>query len=107
MFFKTNPLAWENIGKNIDRQIVGFDDSLMMVLVRFKKGAIGYVHQHFHSQATYIAEGTFEVTIENQKEVLSNGDSFFVPSNNQHGVVCLEDGILVDVFSPKREDLLK
>lgn len=107
MFFKTNPLAWENIGENIDRQIVGFDDSLMMVLVRFKKGAIGYVHQHFHSQATYIADGTFEVTIENQKEVLSNGDSFFVLSNDKHGVVCLEDGILVDVFSPKREDLLK
>lgn len=107
MFFKTNELEWENVGANIDRQIVGFDDHLMMVVVRFKKGAVGYLHQHFHSQATYIAEGIFEVTIENQIETLIKGDSFFVFSNKTHGVVCVEDGILVDVFNPKREDFLK
>lgn len=107
MFYQTNNLPWEAIDTGIDRQIVGFDDHLMMVNVRFKKGAIGYVHQHMHSQVSYVAEGMFEVNIANQTTVLSKGDSFFVPCNEKHGVVCLTDGILVDVFSPKRDDFIK
>lgn len=107
MFFKSAEIGWEKVDENIDRQIVGYDDSLMMVNVRFKKGGIGYLHQHFHSQVTYIAEGKFEITIENEKVVLEKGDSFFIPSNKMHGVVCLEDGILVDVFNPMREDFIK
>jgi quercetin dioxygenase-like cupin family protein len=106
MVYKASNLLWESVGDNIDRQIVGFDDHLMMVNVRFKKGAIGYLHQHFHSQATYVAEGLFEVSIDEDKTILSKGDSFFVPSNVKHGVVCIEDGILVDVFSPKRGDFI-
>ena len=107
MFFKTEEIAWESIEDNIERQIVGYDASLMMVTVRFKKGAIGYLHQHFHSQAAYVAEGKFEVVIENEKEVLKKGDSFYVAPNLEHGVVCLEDGLLIDVFSPMREDFIK
>lgn len=107
MFFKTEEIAWEAIEENIERQIVGYDASLMMVNVRFKKGAIGYLHQHFHSQAAYVAEGKFEVVIENEKEVLKKGDSFFIPTNKMHGVICLEDGLLIDVFSPMREDFIK
>ncbi len=107
MFFKSAEIGWEKVDENIDRQIVGYNDSLMMVNVRFKKGGIGYLHQHFHSQATYITEGKFEVTIESEKEILKKGDSFFIPTNLMHGVVCLEDGILVDVFNPMREDFIK
>lgn len=107
MFYETQNISWETVDENIDRQIVGFDDHIMMVNVRFKKGAIGYLHQHFHSQVTYVAEGSFEVTIADQTSVLSKGDSFFVPSNVKHGVVCIENGLLIDVFSPKREDLIK
>jgi quercetin dioxygenase-like cupin family protein len=36
--------------------------------------------------------------------VLKAGDVFHVPSNVIHGAVCLEKGVLVDVFSPMRED---
>jgi hypothetical protein len=30
-----------------------------------------------------------------------------MPSNVEHGVTALEDGILVDVFNPMRQDFLK
>ena len=106
MFFKTAENAWEKVGDGIERQIVGFDDTLMMVIVRFKKGSVGALHQHFHSQATFIAEGKFEVTVENETVILEKGDSFFITTNKIHGVVCLEDGVLIDSFSPAREDFL-
>jgi hypothetical protein len=31
---------------------------------------------------------------------------YFVPSDLEHGAVCLEDGELIDVFHPLREDFL-
>ncbi len=106
MFFETQDQPWEIIDDKIERQIVGYDDSLMMVIVRFKKDGIGYLHQHIHSQATYIAEGKFEVKIAGESKILKKGDSFFIPTNAEHGVVCLEDGILIDAFSPVRKDFL-
>ncbi|OWR15113.1 cupin domain-containing protein [Chryseobacterium sp. VAUSW3] len=107
MFLEQSNYSWEKIDENLDRALVGFDDSLMLTTVRFKKGGVGKVHQHIHSQAAYIAAGSFQVQIGETKKVLKAGDSFFLPSNIMHGVVCLEEGVLIESFSPAREDFLK
>ena len=106
IFFEESNQEWENVGDKIQRQIVGYDDTVMMVIVKFETGGIGTLHHHPHIQVTYVSEGSFEVTINNNKKTLKKGDSFFVPTNEVHGVVCLEAGILVDVFSPMREDFI-
>ena len=77
-----------------------------MVCVRFAKGAIGSLHHHVHRQITYIESGSFEVTIDGNKSILQKGDCFFVTPDLEHGVVALEQGMLVDVFTPCREDFL-
>lgn len=53
-------LDWEKPAPGIRRQIMGYDGQLMMVKVEFEKGAVGSMHQHYHSQATYVASGKFE-----------------------------------------------
>lgn len=106
VFFQTSTKEWEKVSEGIERQFVGYDTQIMMVKVRFEKGAIGYVHDHFHAQATYVASGKFEVTIGDEKKSLEAGDGFYIPPNVPHGAVCLESGILIDVFSPMREDFL-
>lgn len=103
-FFKEETNTWEEAGEGITRQFVGFNTQLMMVKVKFEKDAVGYVHDHFHSQATYIASGEFEITIEEKPKILKTGDGFFVQPNQKHGARCIEAGILIDVFSPVRED---
>lgn len=107
VFFEEEKTQWETVDDKIQRQIVGYDDSIMMVNVRFEKGGIGVLHNHVHIQVTHISEGKFEVTIGEEKKILKKGDSFFIPSNVIHGVVCLEAGMLIDVFSPMREDFIK
>ena len=72
----------------------------------FDEGAIGALHSHPHVQASYVAEGTFEVTIGDSMTVLSQGGSFIVPSNVVHGVKALTAGRLVDCFTPRRDDFL-
>ncbi len=107
MFLKSKEYNWQKIDENLERAIIGHDNSLMQTIVRFKKGGIGYLHQHIHSQVAFIVKGSFEVQIEKEKKVLHSGDTFFIPSNKMHGVVCLEEGILVESFSPMREDFFK
>lgn len=107
LFFKNEETEWEVVGEGIQRQIVGFDDRVMMVNVKFDEGAIGTLHSHHHTQVTHIAAGQFEVTIDGETEILKKGDSFYIPSNKIHGVVCLEEGMLIDVFSPIRENFMK
>ena len=64
------------------------------------------MHEHYHSQATYVVSGKFELTIGDKKEILSAGDGYYVAPYEWHGCVCLEAGILIDTFSPVRADFL-
>ena len=107
LFFLDSPRGEaEAIGEGLYRTLLGFDDKLMMAKVWFDKGAVGEVHAHHHSQVTYVVSGKFEVEVDGRKQVLEGGGCFFVPSMAMHGAVCLEPGILLDVFSPVREDFL-
>ncbi|SHJ07308.1 cupin domain-containing protein [Aquimarina spongiae] len=106
-FVSGKEIEWEQVGEGVHRQIMGYDDKLMLVNVKFDKGGIGVMHQHYHSQVTYVVSGKFEVTIGEEKKVLTTGDSFYIPPNVMHGAICLESGFLIDTFSPIREDFME
>lgn len=94
-------------GNGITRQLVGYDDNIMMVKVMFEKGSVGTPHTHSHAQTTYIISGKFEFTIGDTTQVLEAGDGFYAKPDILHGCKCLEKGELIDTFSPARADFLK
>jgi len=96
----------EDLGGGISRQILGYGPEIMVVRVWFEKGSVGDVHSHRHSQTTYVESGSFEVFIDGEKRVLGAGDSFYIAPHLSHGAVCLEAGVLIDTFSPLRDDFL-
>ncbi|MEL6672906.1 MAG: cupin domain-containing protein [Bacteroidota bacterium] len=100
-------LDWEEVGPGLRRKIMGYDNKIMLVKVEFKKGAVGVLHEHYHSQVTYVEAGEFKMRIGEEEKILKAGDSFYVPPHTLHGCVCEADGILIDVFSPHREDFLE
>lgn len=106
IFLRTSSRNWEKIEPKIKRKILGYDDKLMLVQVHFEKGGIGAEHKHHHSQSTLIASGVFEITIDGISQKLGKGDSFYVPPNTLHGAICLEEGELIDAFSPVRNDFI-
>lgn len=99
-------IAWEDAGNGVKRQIYGYDDKIMLVKAKFEKGAVGALHEHYHSQVTYVESGVFEMTIGSEVKIIKAGDGYYVPPHILHGCVCLEPGMLIDVFSPYREDFL-
>jgi quercetin dioxygenase-like cupin family protein len=100
-------ISWEDAGNGVQRQVYGYDDKIMLVKAKFVNGGVGPLHSHHHSQVTYVASGVFEMTIGDEKKIIRGGDGYYVPPHIIHGCVCLEEGMLVDAFSPHREDFLK
>lgn len=107
MFVKNSECRITDCEPGVTRKILAYSDELMMCEITFEKGARGNVHSHEHLQITYIAEGSFEFTIDGETKIVNKGYSVYMPSNSVHGVVCLEAGKLVDVFNPMRKDFLK
>lgn len=103
-FLEDVDVQWEMLSEKVKRKILVYDQQVMLVRVEFEKGGIGELHRHPHTQMTYIERGVFEVEIDGKKKILKKGDSFYVPSNSLHGVQCMENGTLMDIFSPLRED---
>lgn len=106
-FLEGSELQTVKVDGGMIRKLMGYDGQLMLLEVKFNKGDIGYAHQHFHSQCTYVVSGTFEVTIGEKTKILKAGDGFYVEPDMLHGAVCLEDGILIDTFSPMRLDFIQ
>jgi quercetin dioxygenase-like cupin family protein len=99
-------LAWHPTEPGVERQVLAYDPELMMVRVRFAAGAVGSLHQHPHRQVSYVAEGSFEVQIADERRVLGPGGTFIVEPDVMHGVVAREAGMLIDVFTPAREEFV-
>ncbi len=106
VFITDKDIAWETVAPGVKRKIMAYDEKLMVVKVAFETGGVGSIHQHVHTQITHVESGVFEVEIDGEKQILEAGDAFFIPSNLLHGAKCLEAGVLIDCFSPAREDFL-
>lgn len=90
----------------VTRRVLSYNDSLMMCEIRFAKGARGNRHAHPHQQITYVHAGSLRFTLGDEDSVVTQGDSILIPPDLPHEVEALTDAVLVDVFSPMREDFL-
>ena len=100
-------IAWEPAGEGIRRKVLTYADGVMMVRVAFEAGAVGAAHSHPHVQCSLVEDGVFDITIAGRTERLRRGDSFLVPPDAVHGAVAVEAGVLLDVFTPMREDFVQ
>lgn len=96
----------EKCGSGVQRKILAYTDELMCVENHFEKGGIGALHSHPHTQITYVVSGKFEFTIDGVKKTVCAGDTMLKTNSVIHGCVCLEEGILLDIFTPMREDFV-
>lgn len=96
----------EKAGEGVVRFVKSYTDEVMVVENHFEKGAVGAMHSHPHTQITYVVSGKFEFTIGDEKKTVSAGDTMLKKDGIIHGCVCLEEGVLLDIFSPMREDFV-
>jgi quercetin dioxygenase-like cupin family protein len=105
-FINDCEIPWEELGGGLKRKILSYDDKMMMVKVAFEQGGVGALHSHYHTQMSYVESGLFEITIGDKTSQLNQGDGYYIPPNVVHGAICLKAGVLIDVFTPMREDFI-
>ncbi len=96
----------EPAGEGVVRRVMAYSKDAMCVENCFEEGAVGAMHSHPHTQITYVASGRFRFTIGEETREVSAGDTLLKENGVVHGCVCLEKGILVDFFTPMREDFV-
>lgn len=96
----------EPCGEGVQRKIMAYADEIMCVENHFEKGGVGALHSHPHTQITYVASGVFEFEVAGEKKIVRAGDVLLKRNGIEHGCVCLEEGILVDVFNPMRNEFV-
>ncbi|MFM2483979.1 cupin domain-containing protein [Celerinatantimonas yamalensis] len=107
MFVFNKDIELEDLGDGVSRKVLAHDGKMMGVEVHFETNAIGAMHHHPHEQLTYVLSGKFRFTIDGETHDVAAGDTLYKSPNIEHGCVCLEKGVLLDTFTPMRDDFLK
>ena len=72
--------------------------------VAFTRGSSVPVHRHENEQFSLVLSGALEFIVEGRPVVVRPGEILHLPANEQHGARALEDTVVLDVFSPPRQD---
>jgi quercetin dioxygenase-like cupin family protein len=86
------------------RRTLACGERAMLCEFTSPKGATVPPHRHVHEQLGYVVSGRVALTIEQADHVVGPGDGYSIPSNALHSAEVLEDAVVIEVFSPIRED---
>lgn len=102
----SNQGEWQQISREIRRKILPPGQSMMSMLIEFKQGGFGPEHAHPHEQLGFVVKGKIRMYIDGVEVVVEEGEQVRVPSNVSHSVLALEDSLVLETFTPLRDDLL-
>ena len=72
--------------------------------LHFRKDAVVPEHSHMNEQVANVERGALLFHIGGVDQVVGAGESLVIPPHVPHGVVALEDTVVTDIFTPRRED---
>ncbi|GAB4519954.1 MAG: hypothetical protein OHK0046_29590 [Anaerolineae bacterium] len=88
----------------IHRRTMAVTDEAMLCEFFLERNAIIAAHSHMNDQVGYVVYGRIEITINNETRECVTGDSYAIPGGIMHQARVLEDTLVIDVFSPPRND---
>ncbi|MGQ9629910.1 MAG: cupin domain-containing protein [bacterium] len=100
-------LKAKKIGPDTVRRFIS-GDRVMMAFFEFEPNATAARHKHPHEQIGYIVRGRARVVVGDEEKELEAGGIYVVPPNVEHYVVIGDEpALLLDAFSPPREDFIE
>ena len=96
----------ESVAEGIERQMV-IGENVMICRLRFAPRVVTPAHDHPHEQVTMVERGPVLFTIGDEQRIANTGDILHFPPGMRHGATMLDgEVLLIDIFSPIREDFL-
>ncbi len=97
----------ESLGNGIERQMI-IGQRLMLCRLRFAPHTVTEPHSHLHEQITLVERGRVLFVIGDEERIAREGDVLHFPPGCWHGATILdEEVVLLDIFTPLREDILR
>jgi quercetin dioxygenase-like cupin family protein len=108
MFAKSSEglVGYRTLAPGISIRTLVYGDKTLMAEFRIKKGGALPRHAHPHEQTGYVVSGRIVLTLGEDRLNAGSGDSWCIAGGVEHEAVVLEDAVIVEVFSPVREDYL-
>lgn len=106
MFTKGSGVTYREPLKDVYLKTLTFGERTLLAEFRLKKGAVVPEHSHPHEQTGYLVSGRIDLVIDSETHEAVPGDSWNIPGDVAHYAIAREESILVEVFSPVREDYL-
>jgi quercetin dioxygenase-like cupin family protein len=104
VFIKKEDTTINEQGQGFFRRTAVTGSSIQMVEFTLMKGATVPLHSHAQEQVGSVISGKLRFTIGAETLLIGAGDSYRIGGNIQHGAIVVEDAVVIDVFSPPRED---
>lgn len=96
-------IAAEQITPAISRQFIS-GDRVTIARFELKRGGIVPMHSHENEQVTFVVTGALKFKIEGREVIVRGGEVLQIPGAVPHEVEVVDDALVVDVFSPVRQD---
>jgi len=79
--------------------------NIMCTVMYYEKGNVVPFHKHPSEQVGYVVEGKLRLEIENEDSgIIQAGNSYLIRGNMLHSLEALEKSVVIDMFSPPREE---
>jgi quercetin dioxygenase-like cupin family protein len=100
---------WQNaapvdVVPGLARRTLATGQRAMLVEFRGQAGAAIGIHQHPAEQNGYVVFGQIGIIIEGVETLVGAGDSYSIPSSAPHGSRFISDSVILETFTPPRED---
>ncbi len=86
------------------RRTMATTDDAMLCEITLLRDAVVPIHSHVNDQVGYLVSGKVEMTVGDEVRLCHAGDSYAIPGGVEHGACALEKSLMIDVFSPPRDD---
>ncbi len=88
----------------IVRRQAAVGESIQIVEYTLSEGAVVPWHCHPNEQVGMVVSGRMIMRIGSESRTVGPGDGYVIPPGTEHSAEALEDSLVIDVFSPPRDD---
>lgn len=106
MFSKHGESGYSNPLPGVRMKTLCYGDRTLMTEFLLEAQHELPMHSHPYEQTGYLVAGHIAIVIDGQASDVLPGDSWCIPPDVEHGAMCIEDSVAIEVFSPVREDYL-
>ncbi|MEJ2330549.1 MAG: cupin domain-containing protein [Desulfuromonadales bacterium] len=106
MFQKQSHEGFCSPADRVQRKTLVYGGQTLMVEIRLEPGGELPLHSHIHEQTGYLVKGKIELLIGDASFTACPGDSWCIKGGEQHGLRTLEESVVVEVFSPVRDEYI-